>query len=175
MKKLKVVFLFTLGPIKEDENTIIESLNALKDEIQDLELWLLKDEKLFEITHCFLKLVERVGVNYRVYCRESLLDIKTLEELKKDFSEHCPDIVHTYGIRAAVYGKITANKSAKFIISHDPKIKPSFVEKFVLKKADAVITASSKLLSPHKWARNILGVYLSTLSVNKQQPHQQLP
>lgn len=152
MKRLKVVFLFTPGPIGGAEKIILHGLEALRDEIQDLELWILKEEKVFEVTHQFLKLVERVGVNYRVYTLNSAVDLNILRELREDFREHCPDIVHTHGMKAAVYGKLTANSSAKFVISHHAASTSSFkdkfyesIEKIILKKADAVITPSDGL------------------------------
>jgi dihydroorotase-like cyclic amidohydrolase len=152
MNGLKVVFLFTPGPIGGAEKIILHGLEALKDQIQNLELWILKEEKNFEVTHQFLKLIERVGVNYRVYNMESAMSLNALRELREDFRTHAPDIVHTHGIKAAIFGKLAANKEAKFIISHHAPHSYSFKEKFfesveksILKKADAIITASDKV------------------------------
>lgn len=152
MRNLKVVFLFTPGPIGGAEKVIIHGLEALKNEIQDIELWVLKDHKVFEVTHQFLKLVEQVGVNYRVFSSESLVDLKLMRDLNEHLKDHAPDILHTHGVKAALYGKISAPAETKIVATYQSITGDSFksrllekVEKIVVRKADAVIAVSDQM------------------------------
>lgn len=146
----KIVFLFTPGPIGGAEKIVIGGVNALIQSGLNVELWVIKEERVPQVGAKFIDLATSAGLKCRTFSSNSIFDFNLLSELRKAFAQTVPDIVHAHGFKAAFYGRLST--AGAFIITHHGKTGHTlkvriyeYLELMMMKKSSAVIAVSNEM------------------------------
>lgn len=146
----KIIFLFTPGPIGGAEKVVIGGIEALRHSGLNVELWLIREERVHHVPDAFIELASQSNITCRTFSSHSIFDLNLLMELRKAFNEAAPTIVHAHGFKAAFYGKLSA--PGTFIITHHGKTGHTlkvriyeFLELLMMKRSAAVIAVSNEM------------------------------
>ncbi|MBA2406075.1 MAG: glycosyltransferase [Bdellovibrionales bacterium] len=152
MNSKKVIFLFTPGPIGGAEKIVLHGIMALKKEKIDVELWLIKEERVPHVAEAFIELLKFYEIQYRVFSSYKVFDRKLLKTLEQDFLQIAPAIIHAHGFKAAFYGKLSIPTGTKLVVTHHGKTSHTFkvkvyeyIEDQIMKRAAAVIAVSQDM------------------------------
>jgi glycosyltransferase involved in cell wall biosynthesis len=158
LKGKKVIFLFTPGPIGGAEKIVLYGVKSLIEAKIDVEIWVIKEERVPHIAEAFIKLLSAEGIKPTIFSSHQIYDRGLLKQLKTSFSEKRPDIIHAHGFKAAFYAHFTTPKAAKLVITHHGKTGHTlkvkiyeFIEDQIMKRSDAVIAVSQDM-------KNVLSV-----------------
>lgn len=148
LNKLKVVHLFSPGPIGGAEKVVLAGLHALKEQL-DLELWIIREERVAGVSDHFIQLVIEQDIPFRVLNSRKLIDLALALQIRQLLKTSDASLLHTHGFRAALYGKLVCPSNIKFIHTHHGKtshtLKVKLYEKLedlIMHLADGVIAVS---------------------------------
>lgn len=146
----KIIFLFTPGPIGGAEKVVAGGIKALKSLGMDVELWIIKEERVPHVTEAFLELIKQEGIEARLFSSRKVFDLTLLLILNKAFKASGASIVHAHGFKAAFYGRLATTKN--LIITHHGKTGHTlkvkiyeFLELVMMKRANAVVAVSDDM------------------------------
>jgi glycosyltransferase involved in cell wall biosynthesis len=149
LKGKKVVFLFTPGPLGGAEKIVLYGVKALLDVGTNVELWIIKEERVPHVAEKFIDLVQKTGINPKVFSSFNIFDRNLLRSLKTNFKDLNPAVIHAHGFKAVFYGKLAAPQSSQLVITHHGKTSHLFkvkvyeyIEDQIMKRASAVIAVS---------------------------------
>jgi glycosyltransferase involved in cell wall biosynthesis len=148
----KVIYLFTPGPIGGAEKIVLFGVKALIEEKIEVEIWIIKEERVPHIAEAFIKLLNAEGIKPKVFSTHQIYDRGLLKGLKASFSETRPYIIHAHGFKAAFYAHFSSPQSAKLVVTHHGKTGHTlkvkiyeFIEDQIMKRSDAVIAVSQDM------------------------------
>lgn len=148
----KVVVLFAPGPIGGAEKVVVTGQRALLDKKTDIELWIINEARVPKVQEDFKLLAARVGVGYKEFPSNFIIDCALFLNLKRRLKTEIPAILHAHGMKAAVYGWLVCPSGTKLVITHHGKTSHTlkvrvyeFIERIVLRNAHAVIAVSGDM------------------------------
>lgn len=150
-KSIKAIHLFSPGPIGGAEKVVLAGLASLKITM-DVELWIIREERVAAVSDKFIGLVKEHGIPYRIFNSSRLIDFSLLIELRRMLKLVNPAILHTHGFRAALYGRLSKQSNLKFIHTHHGKTAHTFkvriyerIEDLIMRLSDGVIAVSKPM------------------------------
>jgi glycosyltransferase involved in cell wall biosynthesis len=148
----KIVFLFTPGPIGGAEKIVINGVRALIKENIDVELWVIREERVPHIANAFIDLLKDVEIKPKIFSSQSIYDHSLFKSLAKSFLETKPNIIHAHGFKAAFYAFLSCPKTSNLIVTHHGKTSHTlkvkiyeFIEDQIMKRCSAVIAVSKDM------------------------------
>lgn len=146
----KIIFLFTPGPIGGAEKVVAGGLAALKARGLNVELWIIKEERVPQVSIDFLALLNNLNLSMRIFSTQKILDWTLWRELQIAFASSPASLIHAHGFKAAFYGRMATTKT--LIITHHGKtghtLKVKFyelLELLMMKRASAVVAVSEEM------------------------------
>lgn len=152
IKKQTVHFLFAPGPFGGAEQVILSGIQSLRSLGLNVRIIVIQEDRIPEHAQLFIERLESARIDFITVHTSKPFDWKLLAQLKTIKKDEKIKILHSHGIKAALYGTLIRKGINNFLITHHGNTSHTlkvriyeWIELKCLKRCDQVISVSNAM------------------------------
>ena len=149
---MKVFQLFVPGPMGGAEKVLLSGVRAMRSLDFDSEILAVQESRSPDHADTFIEEAKELALRTRSFPCRARLDLRLLRLLKGLFRDEKPDVIHSHGFKAALYGQLCAPKMTKHVMTHHGVTSHTLavriyerIELWTMKRCDQVIAVSETM------------------------------
>jgi glycosyltransferase involved in cell wall biosynthesis/O-antigen/teichoic acid export membrane protein len=148
----KTIVLFTPGPIGGAEKVIVAGQRALAIKSANVELWVIKENRVPAVVKGFEDLALKSSITYQSFFSNAVFDLGLFLTLRNRLNSQKPELLHAHGTKAAFYAWLARPKGCKLLVTHHGKTGHTlkvrvyeWLESLIMRNAHGVVAVSGEM------------------------------